>query len=210
MFAGGAYTQPRAVKAGYPGARITVAELDEQVTETARRDLYLDDGAMTILHGDARVILRGQAPGAFDVVVTDVFHDISVPYHLVNREYAELVRSRLAPGGLYTLNLVDLFPDPRLVKSLLKTLRQVFRHVHVWVHELPREPLRMTFVVSASDGDGPPELIRSGRGLRRGWMRVTEPLGITGTPLGEQPLLRDDYVPVERLVSSLLLTAEGK
>ncbi|OQX47270.1 MAG: hypothetical protein B0D86_00310, partial [Candidatus Sedimenticola endophacoides] len=108
-----------------------------------------------------------------------------------------------------TLNLVDLFPDPRLVKSLLKTLRQVFRHVHVWVHELPREPLRMTFVVSASDGDGPPELIRSGRGLRRGWMRVTEPLGITGTPLGELPLLRDDYVPVERLVSSLLLTAEG-
>lgn len=207
---GGAYTQPRAVNELYPGADITVAELDEQVTEVARKQLYLDDSNMVVHHADARVALQRQPPGTFDVVVTDVFHDVSVPYHLVTKEYVELIKSRLRPGGLYTLNLVDLFPDPKLAKSMVKTLQQVFKHVHVWVNELPREPLRMTFVISASDHAEPPEVIRSSRGLDRRWYRVTEPLTATGTPMTELPILTDDYVPVDSLVASLFFSKDGK
>ena len=82
---GGAYTQPRAVKATHPQATITVAEIDPVVTEVARQKLYLDSNGMTIVHRDARMALQHSVPGSFDVIVTDAFHDIAVPYHLVTR-----------------------------------------------------------------------------------------------------------------------------
>jgi hypothetical protein len=46
-------------------------------------------------------------------------------------------------------------------------------------------------------------------GLARSWIRVTDPVLETGTPLESLPLLTDDYVPVERLVSTLLLEGVG-
>ncbi|MES9957136.1 MAG: fused MFS/spermidine synthase [Sedimenticola sp.] len=207
---GGAYTQPRAVQSLYEDAEVTVAELDPLVTLVAREQLYLDERDMEIHHKDARVVLQQMEKGAFDVIVTDVFHDIAVPYHLVTREYAELVKSRLDRDGLYTLNLVDIFPDPKLVKSMVKTLESVFSHVHVWIDKLPEESSRLTYVISASDLRKPPEVIRSKRGFKRAWVRMTGPVKTTGTPIDELPLFSDDFVPVDRLVASLFLSDVGK
>ncbi|MES9872326.1 MAG: fused MFS/spermidine synthase [Candidatus Sedimenticola sp. 6PFRAG7] len=207
---GGAYTQPRAVQSLYTDAEITVAELDPNVTEVAREQLYLDDSGMNVHHADARVVLQQMQDERFDVVVTDVFHDIAVPYHLVTKEYAQLVKGHLKKDGLYTLNLVDIFPDPKLVKSMVKTLDSVFEHVHVWIDNLPEESTRMTYVISASDAREPPEVIESRRGFERAWVRMTKPVVSTGTPLSELPLLSDDYVPVDRLVSTLFFSEEGK
>jgi spermidine synthase len=207
---GGAYTQPRAVQALYPKAEIVVAELDPAVTEMARDKLYLNDQGMEIHHADARVVLNRLEGERFDVIVTDVFHDISVPYHLVTREYAQLIKQHLSDGGLYTLNLVDLHPDPKLVKSMVKTLTTVFERVDVWMDRAPEEAVRMTYVISATDGDGMPDRVQSRRGLRRQWLKVTDLMLQTGTPLDELPVLSDDFVPVDRLVSSLFFSNEGK
>ena len=138
---GGAYTQPRAVKAMYPSARITVAELDPQVTATAEEALYVNNDGMEIIHLDARAVLQTNQQ-QYDVIVTDVFHDISVPYHLVTQEFAQSVKQNLSEEGLYLVNIVDAFPDAKLVKSLIKTLQQEFSHVDVWldvcIHEQRR------------------------------------------------------------------------
>ena len=207
---GGSYTQPRAVQALYPRATIVVAELDSEVTRMAEERLFVSTRGMTVLHEDARLALRRQPEHRFDVIVGDVFHDIAVPYHLVTQEYALLVKSRLKAGGLYTLNVVDAFPDPRLVKSLVKTLSTVFQQVHVWMETLPGRPERITFVLSAADAPVPPEEIRARRGFERRWFRVTEPMILTGTPLTALPLLTDDAAPVERLVSGMWFTALGR
>ncbi len=55
-----------------------------------------------------------------------------------------------------------------------------------------------------------PRQLEARRGLPRQWLRVTEPLLATGTPLAELPLLTDDFVPVDRLVASLFLTELGR
>jgi len=207
---GGAYTQPRAVLARFPDAEVVVAEIDPVVTEVARQELYLNTDHMIVEHTDARVALARHAAKRFDVVVTDVFKDVAVPYHLVTEEYARLVHDRLRNGGLYALNVVDVFPDARLVKSLLKTLSGVFAHVHVYLHELPEGPQRVTLVVTASDVYVPAEVVQARNGLRRRWFRITEPLLATGTPLAVLPVLRDDHAPVERLISTLLIGAAGQ
>jgi spermidine synthase len=153
--------------------------------------------------------LAAAEPGAYDVVVGDVFHDVALPYHLTTAEYAALVRSRLDEDGIYVLNVVDAFPDPRLVKSIVKTLAMSFGRVDVWLQDLPDGQSRITYVISASDGARPPPQLESAHGFARTWFRITEPLLETGTPPGELPVLRDDYVPVERLVSRLLLGVSG-
>jgi spermidine synthase len=127
----------------------------------------------------------------------------------VTREFARQVRGHLAPGGLYTLNIVDRFPDPLLVKSLVKTLGDAFPRVDVWLDRVPEAPTRMTYVVVAGERDDWPDTLRARRGLPRSWLRVTAPLLATGTPLAALPLLTDDYVPVDRLVQSLYFTGLG-
>jgi spermidine synthase len=206
---GGAYTMPRGLADYDPGAEITVAELDPLVTEAAIKHLYLEPEGMKIIHADARVVLQRFPSESFDVIVADAFHDISLPYHLATREYAQLVKSRLSPNGLYVLNVLDVFPDPQLVKSMMKTLATEFRYVSVWLDKLPQEPVRQTFVLAASNVRDFPSELRARQGMQRLWYRIDEPLVHSGTPLRLLPVLTDDYVPVERLVSPLLLGRHG-
>ncbi len=206
---GGSYTQPRALRRLDPVARVTVAEVDPVVTETARASMYLEVDGIEILHGDARAILARQAELRYDVIVTDAFHDIAIPYHLVTREYAALAKTRLREGGLFVTNVVDAFPNPRMVKSLVKTLRLEFDQVDVWLDEIPDQPQRMTFVIAASDRDFETDVLIAQRGFQRRWLRINEPLMNSGDRLAELPVFSDDYVPVERMIADLLLTTQG-
>ncbi|MFZ0791039.1 MAG: fused MFS/spermidine synthase [Chromatiaceae bacterium] len=200
---GGAYTQPRAVRVLSPASRVTVAELDPAVTETARDELAVDLNGIRVLHQDARLALAKQAPGSLDLVIGDVFHDVAVPYHLTTREFAAEIHTRLGPGGLYAMNLVDAFPDPRLLKSVVATLRQVFRQVDVWMDGPPRAN-RITFIVTASDAPPLPDEIPARTGPARSWFRVTDMLDRFGVPMDRVPVLTDDYAPVEQLIAGLL------
>ena len=206
---GGSYTQPRAVKAAFPQSRITVAELDPSVTEIVQRKMYVDIKGMDVIHGDARTILHRLDDKLFDVIVTDAFHDIAIPYHLVTQEYIQLVKSRLSNNGLFTTNVVDAFPNPKMVKSLMKTLQQEFDHVDIWLDKIPQQAQRMTFVISASNQSFKADMIESRRGFNRRWFRINTPLQKSGTLMKDLPIFSDDYVPVERLIADLLLTTEG-
>lgn len=205
---GGAYTQPRAVKAMYPQAHVTVAELDHQVTAAAQQALYVDTDTMQVIHNDARAVLQ-TTQDHYDVVVTDAYHDISVPYHMVTQEFAQAVKRKLTPEGLYLVNLIDIFPDAKLVKSLVKTLQLEFRYVDVWLEEVPEKVTRTTYVISANNFRPLPETIASQHGFQRRWLQVNTTLSTTGTAMHNLPILTDDYVPVERLLAGMLFSTEG-
>ena len=206
---GGSYTQPRAVRQAAPNSSITVAELDPTVTRAVTRRMYVDPDEFKIYHGDARTTLFRQPMAQFDVIVTDAFHDIAIPYHLVTLEYVRLAKSKLKPGGILTTNVVDAFPDPRMVKSLVKTLQQEFSQVDVWLDQIPQQQQRMTYVISASETRIENDVIQAQRGFKRRWFRINTPLSNSGTRYSELPVFTDDFVPVERLISDLLLTREG-
>lgn len=203
---GGAYTQPRAILDLSPGSHVTVAELDPAVTETARDALYLDTTGMAVRHEDARRALQ-QADGPFDVVIGDVFHDVAVPFHLVTHEFFALADRKLADGGMLAMNVVDAFPDPRLVKAIIKTLGKVFPYTAVWVDHLPGEASRVTYVITARHTKEWPDSIAARRGIPRHWYRIDEPMLRTGTSPADLPLLSDRYAPVERLIADLLIGA---
>jgi spermidine synthase len=202
---GGSYTHPRAVNALYPDARVTVAEIDPAVTWVAQEWMNVDTSKMKIHHHDARLALRDNLPASLDVIIGDVFHDVTLPYHLTTREYLQLVKSRLRPGGFYAMNIVDTDVDPKLVKSIIKTLQSEFNFVDIWLEQNQPSVLRQTYVISASNNRNLPNSIHSTQGFKRQWVKVTDNILQSGTPLAELPLLTDDYVPVERLIAALVL-----
>ena len=200
---GGAYSLPRALTKLSPNSELVVAELDPQVTRLAEEALFLEPQRMQIIHRDARLALADQ-PRRFDVIVGDVFHDVAIPQHLVTREFAALVKERLEPNGLYVMNVVDAFPDPRLIKSIAKTLGTEFKHVDLWMERVPEDP-RVTFVVTATNAERLPKTVSARTGPPRTWSRMTEDILVFGTPVDALPVLTDDYAPVERLIADLLI-----
>lgn len=212
---GGAYTQPRALWLANMPVDITVAELDPEVTRIAREELFLDDSDMHVIHGDARAVLaRLPDDERFDIIVGDAFHDVSVPYHLVTREFAELLERRLTDDGIYVLNLVDVYPDGRLAQALVRTLGTVFEHVDVWLHQVPRDTARVTYVVSASNTvtelAGRSDHLHAVTDPVRSWTRVTAQLLAANPARRDVPILTDDNAPVEQLISTLFTTGMGR
>lgn len=208
---GGAYTLPRALYDRDPAAHIVVAEIDPVVTNLAEDQLYVDTSPFEVRHTDARVALQGDPLEQYDVIVGDVFHDIAIPYHLITAEFAQLVKHRLKPGGVYLMNVVDTYPNPLLVKAKIKTLETEFDEVHVWMDGPPEGQARVTYVISARNA-GPelPFIYESQRGLRRLWGQATNGLRKQGTPMAEIPVITDDLAPVERLMAGLFLGESGR
>ena len=203
---GGAYSLPRAWAARYPEGRLLVAEIDPEVTRLARERLWLGEGVESVAL-DARAALDA-LPGdrRFDVIFGDAFHDIAIPQHLVTDEFHAAIRSRLNPGGVYALNVVDALREPRLLLSLTRTLQRRFRTVELWLdaEEVGPVEARTTWIVLASDEDSGIGEWRARFGFERTWLRVPTEAMLAVLPHDQTPILTDDYAPVDRLLAPLL------
>jgi predicted membrane-bound spermidine synthase len=196
---GGSYSVPRAwADRGITG--ITVAEIDPEVTRQAVADFWFDPGIAEVVHRDARRALA-ESGERFDVIVGDAFADIAVPAHLVTEEFFRLVSDRLAPGGVYAMNVIDNADRLNALAALVVTLRAVFPSVEVWTEARRPEPgERRVFVILAGASDSPVSSVEA---------LAPEPLRFAAlaesfldeivTRTGIRPLT-DDYAPIDRLV----------
>jgi MFS family permease len=207
---GGSYTLPRALRARLPDALLIVAEIDPQVTATAVESLYFDPRGVRVIHADARAVLATLPVASLDAVVSDVFHDLTVPYHLLTREYFALARSRLRTGGVLLMNIVDQWPGSRLVASILGTLQQEFPHADAWLESDPEPGQRHTFVVAAAERPLAEGLLVSRYGFTRQWRSVGRRLYDEFAEAPALPVLVDAFTPVERLLSPLLVGELGR
>ncbi len=136
-----------------PVSHLDVIELEPRVVEAASRffdgvnhrpladprtHLHLDDGR--------GFLQRGGAP--YDVIVSQPSNPwITGVSNLFTREYFEIARRRLAPGGLFCqwAQLYELHPIR--IKSILASARAVFPHAYV----LAAESLSTDVLLVASD-----------------------------------------------------------
>lgn len=208
VIGGGALTLPRAWAADRPTARILVAEIDPAVTSaTAARLWATPHPPLEIVHGDGRVALQRLAAGPrFDIIFSDVYHDITIPAHLVTREFNGEVRRRLKPGGIYAINVIEGGERPAFLGSLVRTLREDFASVEVWVEarDIARRD-RITSVVIASDSASAFGELPARRPPRRTWSRRPADMPAGRAAVAQAPILTDDFAPVDRLLAHVLL-----
>ena len=92
-------TTARALGVFYPQSRVDGVELDPAVSEVGRRYFGLDDNPrLRVITADARPFLRG-TDERYDLILVDAYRPPYVPFYLATREFFQLARSRLAPGG---------------------------------------------------------------------------------------------------------------
>jgi MFS family permease len=149
-----------------PGANVLLpsladtAEIDPLVTEVNHTRLklprYNEEPRIKTWHYDARNFLESALDagwhGRYDLIYGDAFNHYSIPYHLTTREFNEMVKALLAPGGAYIVNLIDKYETSRLMSAYVHTLRETFRHVYVIADkDKSARSGRNTFVVVATE-----------------------------------------------------------
>jgi spermidine synthase len=199
---GGGFTLPRYLDATRPGSRHHVLELDPVVLAVAEEELGLEPSAdLEVVVGDARMSMREEPTGRYDLVFGDAFAGPAVPWHLTTVEFVSEVRRTLRPNGVYALNIID-YPPLDLARAQLATLAQVFEHVGVYG---PASRFEGTsggnVILLASDAPLPRDaLLRANRSRGGSDELLDDAAGVSGFIDGA-PVLRDDYAPTDQLLT---------
>lgn len=223
IIGGGGYTLPRWLDILFPDVKVDVVEIDPKVTEMAFKHLHEIDIRQTRIqahHLDGRQFIREKAPpGHFHLVLQDAVNDLSVPTHLMTREYNQAIKRTLTPDGAYLLTIIESIEDGLLWRSAVKTLQQDFKYVEL----LYSQPFgynwtgRDVYVIYASDTPFDLEKVTTEArkqvpnrnpplegGLPKVWTHQLD--RATFDKLlnkKEAPILTDQYAPVDNIMMEI-------
>ncbi len=199
-------TVARAFGHFFPRTEVDAVEIDGELTELGRRFFGLRNPRMRVFTEDARPWLARSA-GGYDAIMVDAYRQPYIPFYLTSREFFELARDRLAPGGVVIVNVGHPEGSGALERVLGRTMASAFPRVR----RDPIEPTN-TLLVAGAGQLSAARLRGAARSLpaelrapaRRAAARLAPRL-----PGGE--VYSDDRAPVEWLVdSSLLEYANGE
>ena len=122
-------TAERAYGHFYPKVQVDGVEIDGELTGIGERyfGLHLSD-RLRAHTADARPWLHG-SDGNFDVIVVDAYRQPYIPFYLTTREFFELARDRLAPGGVVVVNVGHPADNDDLERVVGRTMADVFETV---------------------------------------------------------------------------------
>ena len=117
--------------------RVVMIDLDQQVVELCRQYLpqhhqgAFDDPRVQLLHQDARAFLA-ETDETFDVMLMDLVDPMEggPAYLLYTREYYEIARARLNPGGILVTQSgpAGLLSHQECFTTINRTLSETFAH----------------------------------------------------------------------------------
>jgi len=191
-------TSARQVLALDPSARVRGVELDPEIVALGKRWFDLPEQVEVDAGHDGRVVLD-RVPDRYGAILVDAYaQQIYLPQHLCSREFFEIVRERLLPGGIVALNIGGLSVEEPVVAAVSSTFVDVFpgalhgrmpgtRNIIVvgWRGDTPAEELTR---LSLDQWDLLPALEWMLDGAQ---FTPVQPLGT--------PLLRDGNAPIEAL-----------
>ena len=215
---GGGYSVPVHLERKYPQASIEVVEIDPAVTAIAQEELNLSPATRIVTYNeDARMAVQELPAGQYDLIVSDVFNDMAVPYHLTTREFSAHLQRLLNPEGIYLVNLIVKVSKGRFLRSFVHTLQTLFPYVYVLSEAgnyqaaalvggraLPVAD-RTTVIVAAAQQPIDFSRFRSYRTGSEAPTAVVVASTDGAQPLAAGPrvLLTDDYAPVDTMAAEL-------
>ncbi len=211
----GGASAPKRIWRDFGDVRLTVVELDPAVVETAytwfalprdpRIDVQVDDGRRYLQRHDQR----------YDVILLDAFYADGVPFHLTTLEFVELLRDRLAPGGVVAANVIGALTgsSSRITRAFWKTYAAVFPTVVMHpVYEgpldrIPGEIRNIILVATERAAPSPAQLADTWAEVRQRRAPAAPALAAAirdrwkrPVPSRDVPLLTDGYAPTDALL----------
>ncbi|MGQ0548219.1 MAG: spermidine synthase [Armatimonadota bacterium] len=208
----GAGSIPKRFTRDDPDLSVESVELDPVVVDVARRYFEVkDDARHRIVVQDGRVFVR-RSDAKYDVIILDAYFAEGIPFHLATKEFLELVRGHLTPGGIVVSNIIGALDGPQstLFRALYKTYASVFPGLYPFpaAFGLARNATETRTIILIATGRGGmrgDEIVAAARRLRAEG-RVRLPLDRYAgdyydrkIPTEDVPLLTDNYAPVDIL-----------
>jgi spermidine synthase len=210
----GAGSSEKRMLEDFGDVRLHAVEIDPVVAEVAHDyfEVPRDDPRLEISVGDGRRFLAAD-DARWDAIVIDAFFADAIPFHLVTREFLQLARSRLEPGGVIVTNAIGAIAGPgsRLFRSIYQTYRTVFPTVLVHPAILAGDQGDETFrnlILVATEQAAPQRVFLAQRwdeiraaaptapDLRQAILDRHDEL----IPTDDVPVLTDDYAPTDALL----------
>lgn len=179
-------------------AHVVAVELDPEVVKIAKKYFHIpEDTRYEVITQDGRLFLM-KDPRKYDIILIDAYRGPFVPFHLLTKEFYELVNAHLKDGGVVAQNVA---PQTMLFDSAFATIRSVFPQVDVY-------PARKNAVIIANRGprytDSELERLATASdtdyGLRYPLAEMIR-LRQTFVPADNAMVLVDDFAPVNALRS---------
>ncbi len=134
------------------GVRTDVVDIDPEVMALAERYFAFSTSGDHYIE-DARYFLT-RTDHTYDYLLLDVFSGDTTPGHVLSAEAMALVKQRLAPGGVFAVNLVgDLAGELFIAASIIRTVATQFDQVLLYptFEVSPENPIG-NYVLLAYDG----------------------------------------------------------
>ena len=207
----GGASAPKRFWRDFPQMDVKAVELDREVVNVAYRFFRMPrDQRLEVEVEDGRRYLQTNEE-RWDLIVLDAYYSDSVPFHLVTREFLQLARSRLNPGGLVVANVIGSIEGPgsRLFRSFYRTYRSVFPSIAVHPVGLRNDldSLRNIIVIAGNAAFPSRDfLTQRWRELRQQHSRIPDLRRPIRTryeklvPTRDVPVLTDDYAPTDALI----------
>jgi spermidine synthase len=180
----------------YPQLSMEIAELDPEVIRLAKKYFGVKESERLKVNAqDGRIFLT-RSKNTYDAVFLDAYRGPFVPFHLLTREYFEIIKKHLRPGGVVAQNVE---PTTMVLDSAIRTVGAVFRNVETY-------EAGGNVVIIAYDGEPiPPAKLRERAAAltkqRKLRYDLVELLAAKRDikPQSGAKLLTDDFAPVEML-----------
>lgn len=208
VIGGGAYTLPKLLKSYYRDSAVSVIEIDPEVKKAAESFFGLDSTSIKTVIGDARLLIN-QNPNKYDLIYGDAYSSfISVPGHLLTREYNDKIKSALNSDGIYALNFIGSLAGKNsdLSKSILNTFAKSFPNYYVFAFgNNPEQIQSLTLIGLNSKNHQTESTIKEilGRGTNP---FLAEKLIPTPKDYMDEAalILTDNFYPTEKLIASTI------
>ncbi len=199
-------TTARAYGKYFPTTEIDGVEIDGELHDVGRRFFAMDDNPRLSTHtADARPWLR-QADQRYDVIMVDAYRQPYIPFYLATKEFFELVKARLAPGGAVVVNAGHPEGNDDLETVLGSTMAAVFPTVI-------RDPKEDTnTLLLGTEGPASGEILEDSLPDLPPDLRALAALEAAkiGPRLPGSEVYTDDRAPVEWLIDRSILGYAGE
>jgi len=109
-----------------PDATVTSVELDPEIVNLAHQYFGIkDEPNFNVVNEDGRLFLAN-SKDRYDIILIDAYRGPFVPFHLLTKEFYQLVKDHLSDGGVMEQNVE---PSTMLFDSAVMTVHSIFPNI---------------------------------------------------------------------------------
>jgi spermidine synthase len=142
MIGGAGYSYPKYYISNYLDKSMDVVEIDEDITDLAKKYFYLDkliddydlnnNKRLGLIADDGRTYLNKNTK-KYDAILNDAFSGETPAVTLTTIEAVQKIYNSLTKNGLYLSNVISSIEgeNSKFLKAEVNTLKQVFKNVYI-------------------------------------------------------------------------------